>query len=275
MVDLWLTPFDPDIGVEFSLLIKRKLSAIHEQTQLIPTSLNLTTEGIDLSKRSPDHLWTIEGIPLDVLRRTPKFVLRFTPEQKGSDPKFNREDPELSSKGFLIVQGAEKGIKASTTEMTTDSRATETAVSSATTSQLTPTPTNPPPPEDTDGQPAIINSENQAELGMGSIVGIAVGSLAALTLSVGLTVWCLCFRRRGTVGKTQLQRGEGVSREYMISPPRGHGSDTFHLDQSKTEDIRLSELTTARPTVELEDKYYTSKSGVGPETYGRAELYAG
>lgn len=24
MVDLWLTPFDPDIGVEFSLLIKRK-----------------------------------------------------------------------------------------------------------------------------------------------------------------------------------------------------------------------------------------------------------
>ncbi|KAL5882786.1 hypothetical protein ACKVWC_001791 [Pyricularia oryzae] len=232
-------------------------------------------QGIDLSKRSPDHLWTIEGIPLDVLRRTPKFVLRFTPEQKGSDPKFNREDPELSSKSFLIVQGAEKGIKASTTEMTTDSRATETAVSSATTSQLTPTPTNPPPPEDTDGQPAIINSENQAELGMGSIVGIAVGSLAALTLSVGLTVWCLCFRRRGTVGKTQLQRGEGVSREYMISPPRGHRSDTFHLDQSKTEDIRLSELTTARPTVELEDKYYTSKSGVGPETYGRAELYAG
>ncbi|KAH9427967.1 hypothetical protein MCOR02_011461 [Pyricularia oryzae] len=163
MVDLWLTPFDPDIGVEFSLLIK---------------------QGIDLSKRSPDHLWTIEGIPLDVLRRTPK------------------EDPELSSKGFLIVQEAEKGIKASTTEMTTESRATDTVVSSATTSQLTPTPTNPPPPEHTDGQPAIINSENQAGLGMGSIVGIAVGSLAALALSVGLTVWCLCFRRRGTGRKT-------------------------------------------------------------------------
>ncbi|KAH8846868.1 hypothetical protein MCOR11_006225 [Pyricularia oryzae] len=145
--------------------------------------------------------------------------------------------------------------------MTTESRATETVVSSATTSQLTSTPTNPPPPEDTDGQLAIINSENQAGLGMGSIVGIAV--------------WCLCFRRRGTVGKTQLQRGEGVSREYMISPPRGHRSDTFHLDQSKAEGNRLSELTTARPTVELEDKYYTSKSGVGPETYGRAELYAG
>ncbi|TLD19712.1 hypothetical protein PspLS_09649 [Pyricularia sp. CBS 133598] len=286
MVDLWLTPFDPDIGVEFSLLIKRKstfyfpdladackLSSTREQNQLTPITLNLTTEGIDLSKRSPDHLWTIEGIPLNVLRRTPKFVLRFTPEQKGSNPQFNRNDPELSSKGFFVVQGAENESKPGATEMTTKSRATETAVSSMTTSQLTLTSTNSPPPKDAGGQSAAINSEDQAGLGIGPIAGTAAGSLAVLTLAIGLSLWCLCFRRRGTVRTAQLRRDEGLSMEYMVSPPRGGRSDAFYLDQTKDNGTRLSELTTAIPTAELEDKHHTSKSRRRPETFGRAELF--
>lgn len=137
--------------------------------------------------------WTI-AIPDDILSKNAKYVLRF----KGLGLVYNSTSQEVSSTGFLIIDG---GPSSSLTDSVTKTSSTQTVSSDSSTS-FTGTATTVPATSTaaiatTSATFTSIPNSKDSGLSRGAKAGIAVGIVGAVLLTAG-SVYLLFRRRRYT-----------------------------------------------------------------------------
>ncbi|KAM0319613.1 hypothetical protein ACHAO8_001036 [Botrytis cinerea] len=175
--NLWVTTWDYDT-TQFS--------------QLLTENVNTNNSGT--------YDWTIK-IPASILSKDAKYVLRF----KDLNSSYNSSSQEISSTGFLVINGAFSSTSAassspiSSTQISSSASSTAIASISATQSAISTTPATPTP----------ISTSESSSLSGGAKAGIAVGIVVVAFSITGLAF--LFFRRR--------RRAKSSSTETSIGPP--------------------------------------------------------
>ncbi|KAF7896703.1 uncharacterized protein EAF01_009106 [Botrytis porri] len=160
--NLWVTTWDYEI-TQFSQLLTENVNTINNGT----------------------YDWTIT-IPTSILSRDAKYVLRF----KDLNSKYNSSSQEISSTGFLVINGASSSTSTASatpirsTQISSSASSTATTSASATQSVIS----------TTSATPASIPTSEGSGLSGGAKAGIAVGSVVVAFSIAGLAF--LFFRRQ-------------------------------------------------------------------------------
>ncbi|TGO15599.1 hypothetical protein BTUL_0038g00290 [Botrytis tulipae] len=163
--NLWVTTWDYEI-TQFSQLL---------------------TENMNTNK-SGTYDWTIT-IPTSVLSKDAKYVLRF----KDLNSVYNSSSQEISSTGFLVINGASSSSSSTSTASATPIRSTQTS-SSASSTATTSASVTPSIISTTSASPAPISTTENSGLSGGAKAGIAVGAVVVVFSVAGLAF--LFFRRK-------------------------------------------------------------------------------
>ncbi|TGO23282.1 hypothetical protein BPAE_0137g00020 [Botrytis paeoniae] len=159
--NLWVTTWDYDT-TQFS--------------QLLTENVNTNNSGT--------YDWTIT-IPTSVLSRDAKYVLRF----KDLNPVYNSSSQEISSTGFLVINGASSSTS---TASPTPIRSTQTS-SSASSTAIASTSTTQSVISTISATPTSISTSEGSGLSGGAKAGIAVGVVA---IAFSITRLSFLFFRR-------------------------------------------------------------------------------
>ncbi|ESZ91724.1 hypothetical protein SBOR_7875 [Sclerotinia borealis F-4128] len=135
------------------------------------------------TNESGTYDWTIT-IPTSVSSKDAKYVLRF----KNLSPEYSSSSPEVSSTGFLIINGVSSSSSTTSSAQTITSATSTSLSSSVTTTPVTSTAGIVTTPT------ASSTFAESSGLSGGAKAGIAVGVVGAALLIAGLAF--LTFRRR-------------------------------------------------------------------------------